>query len=29
MIDKYYDIYSDTNVLCKSNDLQLIRKPKK
>ena len=28
MIDKYYDIYSDTNVLCKSNDLQLIRKPK-
>lgn len=29
MVDKYYDIYSDTNVLCKSNDLQLIRKPKK
>ena len=28
MVDKYYDIYSDTNVLCKSNDLQLIRKPK-
>ena len=28
MVDKYYDIYSDTNVLFKSNDLQLIRKPK-